>query len=99
MLQHTEMWEQLVPRVTDDELDMLQKVAVSVIAERDPKYELPKDERWYSNITFSHSRAIREVSPLAQHGCQGIHVSYDLLGVLPSLETPAAEALDERRTA
>jgi len=30
---------------------------------------------------------------------QNIHVSYDLLGILPSLEVPAAETLDERRTA
>ena len=30
---------------------------------------------------------------------QNIHVSYDLLGILPSLGVPAAEALDERRTA
>ena len=30
---------------------------------------------------------------------QNIHVSYDLLGVLPALNVPATETLDERRTA
>ena len=43
-----EAWLALGKRVSDDSLDRLHKITVSVLREKDPKFELPTGERWVS---------------------------------------------------
>ena len=57
-----ETWYALGPRLFDDHLDRVRDVAVSVLSERDPQFELSTDERYAANIygkTRSHSDLLR----------------------------------------
>lgn len=54
-----EAWNSLGGRIADDDLDRFQKTAVSVLCERDPKFDLPKKERFTASnhgkvLTYSH---------------------------------------------
>ena len=63
LLNHTDAWEEFAPRITDNDLDVLEKIAVAVLTENNPKYELARNERWYSNMlgkNLSHSSALRK---------------------------------------
>ena len=58
-----EAWDSLGSRITDDDLDRFQKMAVSVLGERDPKFDLPKEERFAASIhgkVLIHSTLIRK---------------------------------------
>ena len=58
-----EAWSALGARISDDDLDRLLKTAVSVLGERDPKFDIPKDERFAASIhgkQLSHSHRLRE---------------------------------------
>ena len=44
------MWQTLGGRVFDDTLDALKQCAVKVLSERDPRFDLPPDERYAANI-------------------------------------------------
>ncbi|AEG13537.1 hypothetical protein Sbal175_4320 (plasmid) [Shewanella baltica BA175] len=57
-----EAWDSLGGRITDDDLDRFQKTAVSVLEERDPKFDLPKEDRFAASIhgkVLTHSSLIR----------------------------------------
>lgn len=45
-----EAWNSLGGRIADDDLDRFQKTAVSVLGERDPKFDLPKEDRFAASI-------------------------------------------------
>lgn len=58
-----EAWSSLGSRITDDDLDRFQKTAVSVLGERDPKFDLAKEERFAASIhgkVLTHSLLIRK---------------------------------------
>ena len=58
-----EAWSALGPRLTDDDLDRLQETAIMVLGERDPKFDLPKEERFAASIhgkQLQHSEMLRE---------------------------------------
>ena len=58
-----EAWSALGPRLTDDDLDRLQEMAITVLGERDPKFDLPKEERFAASIhgkQLQHSERLRE---------------------------------------
>jgi len=59
----SEAWSALGNRITDDDLDLLQEVAITVLGERDPKFDLPKEERFTASLhgkQLVHSRLLRE---------------------------------------
>ena len=58
-----EAWDFLGIRITDDNLERFQEMAVSVLGERDPKFDLPKEDRFAASIhgkALAHSNLIRE---------------------------------------
>jgi len=58
-----EAWSALGNRITDEDLDRLETIAVSVLGEQDPKFELPKEERYAASIhgkELEHSQLIRK---------------------------------------
>ena len=58
-----EAWNALGPRLTDDDLDRLQQLALRVLGERDPEFDLPKEERFAVSIHgkhLEHSQMLRE---------------------------------------
>lgn len=58
-----EAWNALGPRLTDDDLDRLQETAIMVLGERDPKFDLPQEERFAASIhgkQLQHSEILRE---------------------------------------
>ncbi len=40
------LWKELGPRIFDEDLDMLSELAVNVLSEPDPKFDLPPSERY-----------------------------------------------------
>lgn len=72
LIQHDEKWRIVArgeawsthgSRITDGDLDRFQEVAVNVLGERDPKFDLPKDERYAASIhgkVLAHSNLIRK---------------------------------------
>lgn len=57
-----EAWDSLGNRITDGDLDRFQEMAVAVLGERDPKFDLPKEERYAASIhdkVLTHSSLIR----------------------------------------
>lgn len=57
-----EAWNALGNRITDDDLDRLEETAVTVLGERDPQFDLPKEERYAAaihNKTLKHSSLLR----------------------------------------
>jgi hypothetical protein len=74
MISRGEAWSALGARLTDVDLDRFQKLAIVVLGEKDPKFDLPIDERITSGKTLSHSENIRE----------GIAESLALLGSKPA---------------
>ncbi len=58
-----EAWSALGPRITDEDLDRFQRMALRILGEKDPQFALPKDERFAVSIhgkVLAHSRSIRE---------------------------------------
>jgi hypothetical protein len=63
MVARGEAWSALGARVSDEDLDKLLKTAVLVLGERDPKFDLPKEERFAAGVhgkQLSHSHRLRE---------------------------------------
>lgn len=68
------IWQNLSSRIFDDHINMLKECTVLVLSERDPKFELPKDERYASSIygkVLNYSPRIRTglAESLALLGC------------------------------
>lgn len=58
-----EGWYALGPRVFDDHLDRLKDIAIKVLSESDPKFELPADQRFAAGIhgkRILHSGQLRK---------------------------------------
>ncbi|MCY4354465.1 MAG: hypothetical protein OXC09_06745 [Truepera sp.] len=58
-----EAWSALGSRITDEDLDRLKEMAVTVLGERDPQFDLPKEERYAAVIygkKLKHSTLLRE---------------------------------------
>ena len=58
-----EAWGAFGPRITDEDLDRLQETAILVLGERDPQFDLLKDERYAASIhgkQLKHSKVLRE---------------------------------------
>jgi hypothetical protein len=60
MISRGEAWSALGPRLTNADLDRFHNMVLSVLGERDSKFDLPIDERFAAGITLSHSESIRE---------------------------------------
>ncbi len=75
-----EGWSALGPRLFDDHLDRFKAAAIEVLKERDPKFELPPEERFTAPIhgkILSHSQNLRK----------GLAESLALLGSNPDALT------------
>lgn len=58
-----EAWSALGNRITDDDLNRFEAIAVSVLGERDPKFDLPKEDRFTASIhgkNLEHSSLLRK---------------------------------------
>jgi len=58
-----DMWQLLAPFITTQTLENFGKIAVEVLRELDPRYELKPAERWLANMqdkVFKHSETIRK---------------------------------------
>lgn len=58
-----EAWSALGPRISDEDLDRFGQMTLRILSEKDPQFDLPKEERYAASIhekTLSHSRLIRE---------------------------------------
>ena len=58
-----EAWNALSNRITDEDLDRLEEMAVTVLGERDPKFDLPKERRFAASISgkqLKYSARLRE---------------------------------------
>jgi len=78
-----EGWYALGPRVFDEHLDRLRSVIVTVLREKDPKFDLPTDEQYAAQIyekVLAHSQPLRE----------GLAESLALLGSHPGALTSAS---------
>jgi len=80
-----EAWYALGPRVFDDHLVRLKKVAVKVLQEKDPQFDLPKVKRYAASIygkVFSYSNRLRQglAETLALLGAQPEALKYCSLG-------------------
>lgn len=57
------LWEQLGSRIFDRHLETFKKIAIKVLSELDPAFQLPKDERYAANLygkTPSYSSSLRK---------------------------------------
>lgn len=78
VVNRTELWNLLGSRVLDQNLDTFKSLAVTVLKEPDPSFELPTDERYSASIhgkVLEHSPAIR----------QGIAEGLAILGSRPEV--------------
>jgi len=57
-----EAWYALGPKIFDEHLDRLADVATVVLREKDPQFDLPREERFAANVrgkVLAHSRSLR----------------------------------------
>ncbi len=83
-----EAWIVLGSRIADDDLDKFQKTAVVVLSERDPKFDIPKEDRFTASIygkVLNHSALIRK----------GISETLALMGSRPNALTSCSEGKPE----
>jgi hypothetical protein len=90
---HGEAWEALGATLVDDDLRRFEVVALRVLCEPDPEFELPKEERWVASVRGRrrmHSAVLR----------RGIAETLALLGartsVLSAVSHGVAESLAAR---
>lgn len=63
VLARGEVWDALGNQITDADLARFEQVAISVLSERDPKFDLPKDERYSAGVmgkVLAHSADLRK---------------------------------------
>lgn len=73
-----ELWQTVGKRLFDSNLDIFKVSVVSVLTERDPRFELPPEERYAASIygkVLNHSQYLRE----------GLAESLALLGSFPTV--------------
>ena len=71
-----ELWKQLGPKIFDRYLEKIKQCAVTVLSERDPRFDLPADERYAADI---YGKALKYSSTLRQ----GLAETLALLGTNP----------------
>ena len=76
VLKRSELWRQLGSRVLDQNLNIFKELAVSILKESDPAFELPSDERYGAKI---HGK-VPNCSPAIR---QGVAEGLAILGALP----------------
>jgi hypothetical protein len=79
-----ETWEAIGPRLFDEHLNRIKAIAVEVLRERDPKFELEKDQRFAAGMhgkILSHSYSLRK----------GLSETLALLGCFPEALTSCPE--------
>ena len=62
VVQRMEAWIALGPRIFDEHLDRFREIAVEVLRERDPQFELEPDQRYAANVhdkVLEHSGQLR----------------------------------------
>jgi hypothetical protein len=79
-----EAWNSLGSRITDDDLDRFHKTAVAVLGERDPKYDISKEERFAASI---HGKVLAH-SPLIR---KGVSETLALIGSRPNALTSCSD--------
>jgi len=63
MISRGEAWSGLGPRLCNDDLDRFKRAAIEVLRERDPKFDLPAEERFAASLykkNLLHSESIRK---------------------------------------
>ena len=75
-----EVWSAFGNRITDDDLDRFKDTAVSVLGERDPRFDLPKEERFAASL---HGKQIENSTLLRQ----GLAETLALIGSRPEVLT------------
>jgi len=91
MISRGEAWSALGSWLTNDDLNRFQKLAISVLSEEDPKFDLPIEERFYSSIDGNkqfYSDSIRE----------GVAESLALMGSKPAALSSCTLGKAERTT-
>jgi hypothetical protein len=76
LVSRDDSWFLLAPSVTSDRLQRFQKVALEVLGENDPAYELPPEKRWEASI---HKKVPRYSAALRT----GLAETLALLGARP----------------
>ncbi len=77
VVNRTELWDQLRVRIFDQNIDTFMPLALAVLKEPDPAFEMPAEERYMASIygkEMKHSRVLR----------QGIAEGLAILGTLPN---------------
>jgi len=93
-----EAWSALGPRLSNEDLDRFQKAALMVLGERDPKLELPPEDRFAASIhgkALKHSASIRSgiAETLALLGCRPHALSSCSLGKAEAVAVLTVRAL------
>ncbi len=86
-----EAWNSLGSRITDNDLDRFQKTVIAVLSERDPKFDIPKEERFAASI---HGKALAH-SPLIR---KGLTETLALIGSRPKALTSCSDRKAEYTT-
>lgn len=76
VIKRSELWRQLGSRVLDQNLNAFKELAVFILKESDPAFELPSDERYTARI---HGKVPNYSSAIRQGVAEGIAI----LGALP----------------
>ena len=74
------LWQELGPRIFDRHLEKIKQCAVTVLSERDPRFDLPPDKRYAADI---HEKALKYSSTLRK----GLAETLALLGTNPDALT------------
>lgn len=95
---HGEAWEALGATLVDADLKRFEAVALRVLSEPDPEFELPKEERWMASIRGTkrtHSAVLRRGSAetLALLGARARVLSVASHGLAESLAARVVRAL------
>ena len=56
MVARGEAWGALGSRITDEDLERFQKLVVTVLGERDPQFDLPKEQRFTASVYGKQSK-------------------------------------------
>lgn len=86
-----EAWRFLGNQITDDDLDRFCEMTINVLGERDPKFDLPKEERFAASI---HGKVL-SYSPLIR---KGIAETLALLGSRPKALASCSDNKPESTT-
>ena len=81
-------WQAIGPRIFDDYLDRFHRVAIEVLREQDPQFDLEKDQRFAASLygkTLNHSQSLRT----------GLAETLVLLGVYPDYLTSCSHGKAE----